>query len=128
MTAAPTDAKDPRKARLAEGGGRVVAFSVSYEPDNLLERGLGLLRPGALAGDIDAAVREGLDYPHHTGHGVGVAPHEEPRIVPGGETVIEPGMVVALEPGSYPGPWGMRVERVALVTMPTRPSLEASAA
>ena len=27
-----------------------------------------------------------------------------------------PGMVVALEPGTYPGPWGMRVERVALVT------------
>ena len=25
-------------------------------------------------------------------------------------------MVVALEPGVYPGPWGMRVERVALVT------------
>jgi Xaa-Pro aminopeptidase len=25
-------------------------------------------------------------------------------------------MIVALEPGSYPGPWGMRVERVALVT------------
>jgi Xaa-Pro dipeptidase len=56
------------------------------------------------------------DYPHHTGHGVGVAPHEEPRIVPGGETVLAPGMVVALEPGTYPGPWGMRVERLALIT------------
>jgi Xaa-Pro aminopeptidase len=81
-----------------------------------LERGLAALAPGRVAGDIDALLREGLDYPHHTGHGVGVAPHEEPRIVPGSETVLEPGMVVALEPGTYPGPWGLRVERLALVT------------
>jgi Xaa-Pro aminopeptidase len=25
-------------------------------------------------------------------------------------------MVVALEPGTYPGPWGLRVERLCLVT------------
>ena len=25
-------------------------------------------------------------------------------------------MVIALEPGAYPGPWGMRVERVVVVT------------
>jgi Xaa-Pro aminopeptidase len=25
-------------------------------------------------------------------------------------------MLVALEPGAYPGPWGMRVERIALIT------------
>ena len=81
-----------------------------------LETGLEALAPGRVAGDIDALVRDGLDYPHHTGHGVGVAPHEEPRIVPGGETVLAPGMVVALEPGTYPGPWGMRVERLALIT------------
>jgi Xaa-Pro aminopeptidase len=81
-----------------------------------LERGLGALRPGVVAGDLDALVREGLDYPHHTGHGLGAAAHEEPRIVPGGETVLEAGMVVALEPGGYPGPWGLRVEHVALVT------------
>ena len=48
-----------------------------------LERGLAALAPGVRAGDLDALVREGLDYPHHTGHGVGVAAHEEPRIVPG---------------------------------------------
>jgi Xaa-Pro aminopeptidase len=81
-----------------------------------LERGLAALRPGIVAGDLDALVRAGLSYPHHSGHGVGVAPHEEPRIIPGGETVLAPGMVVALEPASYPGPWGLRVERVALIT------------
>ena len=25
-------------------------------------------------------------------------------------------MIVALEPGTYPGPWGMRVERLSLIT------------
>jgi Xaa-Pro dipeptidase len=80
-----------------------------------LERGLVALRPGVRAGDLDALVREGLDYPHHSGHGVGTAAHEEPRIVTGSETVLAPGMIVALEPGFYPGPWGMRVERLALV-------------
>ena len=81
-----------------------------------LERGLAAIRPGLRAGDLDAHVRAGLDYPHHSGHGIGTAAHEEPRIVPGSETVLAPGMIVALEPGLYPGPWGMRVERVALVT------------
>jgi len=81
-----------------------------------LDRGLAALAPGMRAGDLDVLVRDGLDYPHHTGHGVGTSAHEEPRIVPDGTTVLEPGMIVALEPGTYPGPWGMRVERLALVT------------
>ena len=81
-----------------------------------LERGLEALRPGVRAGDLDALVREGLEYPHHSGHGLGTSWHEEPRIVPGGETVLEPGMVVALEPGLYGPGEGVRVEAVALVT------------
>jgi Xaa-Pro dipeptidase len=81
-----------------------------------LERGLAALEPGKIAGDLDALVRKGLDYPHHSGHGLGVSAHEEPRIVPGSETVLAPGMFVALEPGTYPGPWGMRLERIALIT------------
>ncbi len=36
--------------------------------------------------------------------------------MPDSPTVLEPGMVVALEPGTYPGPWGLRVERVCVVT------------
>lgn len=86
-----------------------------------LRAGLELLRPGARSGDIDAAVRavmadDGWEYPHHTGHGVGFAWHEEPRIVPDGDTVLEAGMVVALEPGTYTATWGLRVEQVAVVT------------
>ena len=42
-----------------------------------------------------------------------VSAQEAPeRIVPGGQTLL----IVALEPGNYPGPWGMRIERLALIT------------
>jgi Xaa-Pro aminopeptidase len=81
-----------------------------------LARGLDALRPGLRAGDLDALVRAGLDYPHHTGHGLGADWHEEPRIGPGGSTVLEAGMVVALEPGVYADGRGVRCEQVAVVT------------
>ena len=86
-----------------------------------LECGLEMLRPGTPSGEIDAAVRavmaeDGWEYPHHTGHGVGFAWHEEPRIVPESDTVLQPGMVVALEPGAYAADWGLRVEQVSVVT------------
>jgi Xaa-Pro aminopeptidase len=84
---------------------------------DMLEQLLAAVRPGVLAADLDRLGRStDLGYPHHTGHGTGYAGHEEPRIVPDGRTVLEPGMVVALEPGTYPGPWGLRVERVCVVT------------
>jgi len=81
-----------------------------------LERLLEAVRPGVVAGDLDALARNGLDYPHHTGHGLGTGWHEEPRIVPGSATVLEEGMVVAFEPGSYREGEGVRVEQVVLVT------------
>ena len=83
----------------------------------------GLLRPGAVTGEIDRKVRsfiarEGYAvYPHHTGHGVGVAPHELPRIVPENPLALAPGMVVMLEPGIYvPGEIAVRLEDAFLIT------------
>jgi Xaa-Pro aminopeptidase len=86
-----------------------------------LAAGLDALRPGVLAGAVDDVVRgalrgDGFHYPHHTGHGIGFHWHEEPRIIPGGRMVLEPGMVVALEPGAYGHGLGVRVECVAVVT------------
>jgi Xaa-Pro aminopeptidase len=79
------------------------------------------LVPGARAGDVDEAARTvmrdaGFEYPHHTGHGIGFSAHEEPRIIPGGERVLEAGMTVALEPGGYRDGIGVRVEQVFVVT------------
>jgi Xaa-Pro aminopeptidase len=81
-----------------------------------LDAAKAAVRPGVRADEIDAAARAFLPYPHHTGHGLGLTTHEEPRIVPGAERVLEAGMVVALEPGTYGDDWGVRVEQVLLVT------------
>lgn len=88
-----------------------------------LDTALDVLRPGAVAADVDAVARAvladaGLACPHHIGHGLGFRSHEEPRVVPGGSTVLEEGMVVALEPGGYLANEGVgvRVEVVAVVT------------
>jgi Xaa-Pro dipeptidase len=82
-----------------------------------LERAIELIRPGAIAGEIDAAARATAgDYPHHTGHGIGTTSHEEPRLIPNADRVLEAGMVIAVEPGSYDADWGVRLERVVLVT------------
>jgi len=85
-----------------------------------LEQAVEQCRPGARAGDVDARARESIEaaggsYPHHTGHGIGVAFHEEPRVIPGSDRVLEEGMVVALEPGTYGDGFGVRVEQVVLV-------------
>lgn len=85
--------------------------------------GASLLRPGAIAGEIDRQLRRFIAdagypvYPHHSGHGVGVTGHEAPRIVPYSREVLEPGMVVLLEPGIYfPGEIGVRLEDAFLIT------------
>jgi Xaa-Pro aminopeptidase len=88
-----------------------------------LALGAALLRPGAVCGEIDRAMRQAIEaagypvYPHHSGHGVGVSGHENPRIVPYSVERLAPGMVILLEPGIYfPGETGVRVEDGFLIT------------
>ncbi len=86
-----------------------------------LHEGIELCRPGAVARDIDSGIRarladEGPTYAHHTGHGIGAAWSEEPRITPYNDLRIEEGMVLALEPAIYlPGWGGIRLEHVFVV-------------
>jgi Xaa-Pro aminopeptidase len=86
-----------------------------------LEIGIQLARPGTVAGELDARVRgvmskAGYQYPHHTGHGVGVSFHEEPRIVPGSSIVLQESMVIALEPAGFGNGIGCRTEHLMEVT------------
>ena len=69
--------------------------------------------------------REGLDYNHGTGHGVGylLNVHEGPqrfhwRVLPGvKQATLEPGMIISDEPGLYfAGKFGIRHENLILVT------------
>lgn len=88
-----------------------------------LDHAISLIRPGAIADEIDRQVRAFIaargytPYPHHTGHGIGVCYHEGPRIVADDATVLAENMVIALEPGVYlPGEAGVRLEDVVRVT------------
>jgi Xaa-Pro aminopeptidase len=88
-----------------------------------LALGASLLKPGAVAKEIDQALRQFIArsgyavYPHHSGHGVGLSGHEAPRIVPYNDEPLAAGMVIMLEPGIYlPSETGVRLEDAFLIT------------
>lgn len=82
------------------------------------------LRPGVVGNVVDAAARKviadaGFDryYGHGLGHGIGLEIHEGPRLSPLSKSVLQPGMVVTIEPGVYlPGFGGVRLEDDVLIT------------
>jgi Xaa-Pro aminopeptidase/Xaa-Pro dipeptidase len=88
-----------------------------------LAAGVATLKPGARACDVDLAVRSsiaaalgGYTLPHHAGHALGLQGQERPMLIPGDDTVLEAGMVIAIEPGAYlPDTGGMRIEGNYLV-------------
>lgn len=86
-------------------------------------------RPGVACQDVDKAARDSLKaagfgpayqvpgLPHRTGHGLGLDIHEEPYIVAGNATVLEPGMCFSIEPMlCVYGECGVRLEDIAYMT------------
>jgi Xaa-Pro aminopeptidase len=73
---------------------------------------------------VDRAARQELKrakldrfFTHSTGHGVGLEIHESPRVAANSQAVLQPGMVITIEPGVYlPGKCGIRIEDMLLVT------------
>ncbi|MHC1788230.1 M24 family metallopeptidase [Solidesulfovibrio sp.] len=79
--------------------------------------GMGFREAYALAREVFA--REGVAerFTHSLGHGIGLETHEGPSLNPSAEGVLEPGMVVTVEPGLYYPEWGgARWEHMALIT------------
>jgi Xaa-Pro aminopeptidase len=87
-------------------------------------RAIAAIRPGAVGSDVDAVARSyiadsgyGSYFTHGLGHGIGLQVHEGPALRPTSTTVLQPGMVVTVEPGIYlPGWGGVRIEDDVLVT------------
>ncbi|GAB4524808.1 MAG: hypothetical protein OHK0046_39990 [Anaerolineae bacterium] len=89
-----------------------------------IEAGEGVLKPGAVAGDVYRAVYASLQaegfaahFPHHAGHGLGLGHPDAPYFVPNSTEVLQVGDVVTLEPGAYNGKsYGARIEHNYLIT------------
>lgn len=86
--------------------------------------GIEAVKPGRTGKEVDAIARKviadagyGDYFGHGLGHSVGLAIHEGPNLNPREERVLEPGMVVTVEPGIYIPDWGgVRIEDIVLVT------------
>lgn len=82
------------------------------------EAALELICAGRTGREVDevarghiAAAGYGAYFGHGLGHSLGLFIHEEPRLSPREERVLEPGMVMTVEPGIYiPGFGGVRIE------------------
>lgn len=86
--------------------------------------GIAKVKPGVRAAEVDKASRSyiarhgyGEQFGHGTGHGVGLEIHEAPTVSGRSNDILEPGMVVTVEPGIYlPNRFGVRIEDMVLVT------------
>jgi Xaa-Pro aminopeptidase len=88
------------------------------------EAAVAVVCPGVTCGEVDEAARNVLleaglakYFTHSTGHGVGIEIHEQPRVAAKQDTILEPGMVITIEPGIYmEGKFGIRIEDMVAVT------------
>ena len=87
-----------------------------------LDHAIAELKPGMTSETAHRRISEvvraaGLSYPHHTGHGIGTALHEHPRLCDGETTTLRAGMVLMVEPGAYdPAIGGARTEWMLHIT------------
>lgn len=87
-------------------------------------RGMNGIKPGMTGKEADALTRDyisehgyGEYFGHSTGHGLGMEVHEGPALSYRSDTILQPGMVVTVEPGIYiPELGGVRIEDDTVIT------------
>jgi Xaa-Pro aminopeptidase len=111
-----------RTAVLGDPGEELLrAYAVCHEAQRAA---VAAVRPGIGCAELDAVARDIIDaagfgeaFGHGLGHGVGLEIHEGPRLGREAPGVLEPGMVVTIEPGIYlEGRGGVRIEDLVVVT------------
>jgi Xaa-Pro aminopeptidase len=87
------------------------------------EAAVAAARAGTACEAVDAAARStiaaagfGEQFVHRTGHGIGMEEHEDPYMVSGNTTPLQPGHAFSIEPGVYlAGEFGVRIEDIVVV-------------
>ncbi len=87
------------------------------------QAGIDAIKPGLSGQEVDAKAREvivkagyGEYFGHGLGHALGLEVHETPRLNTRETQILQPGMILTVEPGIYiPGWGGVRIEDVILV-------------
>ena len=86
--------------------------------------GLDALKAGKSGASVDKVARDiiadagyGEYFGHGLGHSVGLFIHENPRLSPSDDTILQENMIETVEPGIYvPGLGGVRIEDMVVVT------------
>ena len=87
-------------------------------------RAVEAARTGTTCEEVDGVARRiisaagfGDCFIHRTGHGIGLEEHEDPYLVAGNGTPLEPGHAFSVEPGIYlAGRFGARLEDIVVAT------------
>jgi Xaa-Pro aminopeptidase len=129
---------DMTRVLFFEGNSNPIMEQIFKIIQEAQQRALAISKPGTRIGDLDATARDwihlhgyGPYFTHGLGHGLGLEIHEPPTLRANGahkEMLLQPGMVITIEPGIYlPDIGGVRLEETVLITSEGHEILTAAA-